>query len=55
MMSHRAYRKAKNIDAVIEELLDVRGKQLDAEITSTFISKCLGIELEEDSRQETGS
>ena len=46
MTSHRAYRQAKHIDAVVEELLDVRGKQLDAEITNLFISKCLGIKLE---------
>ena len=43
MTSDRAYRKAKRFEAVIEELLDVRGTQLDAEITTIFITKCLGI------------
>jgi HD-GYP domain-containing protein (c-di-GMP phosphodiesterase class II) len=53
MTSDRAYRKAKNLDAVVQELLDVRGTQLDAEITNIFITKCLGIKLEEESGQET--
>jgi HD-GYP domain-containing protein (c-di-GMP phosphodiesterase class II) len=43
MTSDRAYRKAKRFEAVIKELLDVSGKQLDAEITHIFITKCLGI------------
>jgi len=45
MMSDRAYRKAKGLDAVIQELLDVRGTQLDPEITNLFISKCLGVKV----------
>jgi HD-GYP domain-containing protein (c-di-GMP phosphodiesterase class II) len=48
MTSDRAYRKAKKLDAVVQELLDVRGTQLDPEITNLFISKCLGIKLEEE-------
>ena len=43
MTSDRAYRKAKRFEAVIKELLDVSGTQLDAEITRIFITKCLGI------------
>ena len=54
MTSNRAYRKAKNLDAVIQELLDVRGTQLDPDITTLFISKCLGIKLEEDRIQNSG-
>ena len=54
MTSDRAYRKAKNLDAVINELLDVRGTQLDAEITNLFISKCLGITVKEDRIQNSG-
>lgn len=43
MTSDRAYRKAKRIEDVIQELVDVSGTQLDAEITRVFITKCLGI------------
>jgi HD-GYP domain-containing protein (c-di-GMP phosphodiesterase class II) len=45
MTSHRAYRKAKKMDEVIQELKDVSGKQLDADITRVFITKCLGINI----------
>jgi HD-GYP domain-containing protein (c-di-GMP phosphodiesterase class II) len=54
MTSDRAYRKAKKLDSVIQELLDVRGKQLDPEITNVFITKCLGIKIKEDRMQESG-
>jgi HD-GYP domain-containing protein (c-di-GMP phosphodiesterase class II) len=52
MTSDRAYRQAKSLDDVVQELLDVRGKQLDPDITNIFISKCLGIKVEEDRIQE---
>lgn len=43
MTSDRAYRKAKSLEAVIKELIDVSGTQLDARITRIFITKCLGV------------
>jgi HD-GYP domain-containing protein (c-di-GMP phosphodiesterase class II) len=43
MTSDRAYRRAKRIEDVIQELVDVSGTQLDAEITRVFITKCLCI------------
>ena len=54
MTTDRAYRKAKDLDAVIQELLDVRGTQLDPDITTLFISKCLGIKIKEDRIQNSG-
>lgn len=54
MTSDRAYREAKDLDAVIQELLDVRGTQLDPDITTLFISKCLGIKIKEDRIQNSG-
>jgi HD-GYP domain-containing protein (c-di-GMP phosphodiesterase class II) len=53
MTSDRAYRKAKKLDDVVQELLDVRGTQLDPEITNLFISRCLRIKVEDDRTQES--
>ena len=41
MTSSRAYREALSKEESVQEMLDVSGKQLDAEITRVFIQECL--------------
>ena len=53
MTSDRAYRKAKDFESAVKELLDVSGTQLDPDITRVFITRCLGIKLKEEKRNKS--